>query len=190
MIYLFCTILSEVWNKWFSAKAHLVLESIVPSLSVWNECFGVTHGKTHTPKSSVLSHLFATSRFCSSPRFAEQNLHAWNILNRALKIVMTAISFASVEQNRTIFSSFSWLLDDRRRRIAIFEGKCLLLNSFKFVTLLQPTVTHLFSILWPTTSSELLSIRPRTLHGCMLTRSPSEGVSNSHTSSWSQPFPE
>ena len=29
-----CTILSEVSNKWFSAKADFVLDSIVPSVSV------------------------------------------------------------------------------------------------------------------------------------------------------------
>ena len=31
---LFCTILSEVSNKWFSAKADFVLDSIVPSVFV------------------------------------------------------------------------------------------------------------------------------------------------------------
>ena len=34
-IYLLCTILSEVSNKWFSAKADFVLDSIVPSVFVW-----------------------------------------------------------------------------------------------------------------------------------------------------------
>ena len=69
---------------------------------------------------------------------------------------MAAISFALAEQNRPIFSSFSWLLDDRRRRMAIFEGNFF---SFKFVTLLQPAATHLFSILlayynlWTTVST-------------------------------------
>ena len=33
-IYLFCTMLSEVLIKWFSAKADFVLDSIVPSVSV------------------------------------------------------------------------------------------------------------------------------------------------------------
>ena len=33
-IYLFCTILSEVSNKWFSAKADFVLDSTVPSVFV------------------------------------------------------------------------------------------------------------------------------------------------------------
>ena len=31
-IYLFCTILSQVSNKWFSAKADFVLDSILPSV--------------------------------------------------------------------------------------------------------------------------------------------------------------
>ena len=33
-IYLFCTILSELSNKWFSAKADFVLDTSVPSVSV------------------------------------------------------------------------------------------------------------------------------------------------------------
>ena len=33
-IYLFDAMLSEVSNKWFSAKADFVLDSIVPSVSV------------------------------------------------------------------------------------------------------------------------------------------------------------
>ena len=33
-IYPFCTMLSEVSNKWFSAKADFVLDSTVPSVSV------------------------------------------------------------------------------------------------------------------------------------------------------------
>ena len=33
-IYRFCTMLSEVSNKWFSAKADFVLDSIVTSVSV------------------------------------------------------------------------------------------------------------------------------------------------------------
>ena len=86
----------------------------------------------------------------------------------SLKIVMVAISFASVEQNRLIFTSFSWLLDDCRRRMAIYEGKCLLLN----VTLLHPAATHLFGILWPTTTSDLLPLRPLAPLTCMSTRFP------------------
>ena len=81
---------------------------------------------------------------------------------------MVAISFASVEQNRPIFTSFSWLLDDCRRRMAIYEGKCLFLN----VTLLHPAATHLFGILWPTTTSDLLPLRPLAPLTCMSTRFP------------------
>ena len=33
-IYLFCTILSEVSNKWFLTKADFVLDSVVPSVFV------------------------------------------------------------------------------------------------------------------------------------------------------------
>ena len=58
------------------SKGSFSIRIIVPSVSVWNKCFDVTLGKTHTPNSSALSHLFATSRFCSPPRFAERNLHA------------------------------------------------------------------------------------------------------------------
>ena len=36
-IHFFCTILSEVSNKWFSAKADFVLDSIVPSVFVWEK---------------------------------------------------------------------------------------------------------------------------------------------------------
>ena len=81
---------------------------------------------------------------------------------------MVAISFTSVEQNRPIFTSFSWLLDDCRRRMAIYEGKCLFLN----VTLLHPAATHLFGILWPTTTSDRLPLRPLTPLTCMSTRFP------------------
>ena len=66
-----------------------------------------TLGKTHTPKSSV--EVLSIALVHRPDLLNERSLHAWNVLNTALKIVTVAISFASVEQNRPIFPSFSWL---------------------------------------------------------------------------------
>ena len=61
----------------------------------------------------------------------ERNLPSWNALSIALKTEMAPISLASAEQNPPISSSFSWLRADRRRRMAVYEGKYLLLNFFR-----------------------------------------------------------
>ena len=60
----------EVSNKWLSAKAYFVLDSIIPSVSVWNECFGVnawknTHSKVIRPKPSLCNvEVFFIAQIC------------------------------------------------------------------------------------------------------------------------------
>ena len=109
----------------------------------------------HTPKLSVLSHLFAMSRFFSSPRFAERAKSSRLKFSEHSTEDCDGCHFIPFSRtNSTHFSSFSWVLDDRRRIMTI---RSLSTHVFETRT---ATGSELFSLLtrFHTTKFTLLSI--------------------------------